>query len=186
MTPFNFFKKIPPLPLPISFQKRCPSPLGQCLNESYLYFRWLPGIESCWGQGISWTKRKSGGLGLIMPLTEGLDDLVMYCFQSLAQYGGCFWKEKEWGPGYFLLLKNSKMVAETQFFSWWELLPNMPGMQSLKVLLLFVKEQCRFLTPLNHLWSCVLIPLWNFWVFILFYLMFFKGTKSNTRCYSNY
>ena len=54
------------------------------------------------------------------------------------------------GAGVFFCWKIQK---------WWEFLPNMPGMQSLKALLLFVKEQCRFLPPLHHHWSCVLIPL---------------------------
>ena len=40
-----------------------------------------------------------------MPLTEGRDDLVMYCFQSLAHYRGSFLKEKEWGRGYFFVEK---------------------------------------------------------------------------------
>ena len=107
--PLLIFSKNPPHYLflsPFLF----PFLLGQCQNKSYLYFRWLPGIESCWGQGISWTKRKSDGLGLIMPLTEGRDDLVMYCFQSLAHNGGCFWTEKEWGRGYFFCWN---------FLKWW-------------------------------------------------------------------
>ena len=57
--------------------------------------------------------------------------------------GDVFGRRKNGGGGIFLL-KNKKMVVETHFFSWWELLPNMPGMQSLKALLLFVKEQCGF------------------------------------------
>ena len=90
-----FSKKYPPLPLPIFFQKSCPSPLGQCLNESYLYFRWLPRIESCWGQGISWTKRKFDGLGLIIPLTEGRYDLVMYRIgRRKNEDGGILFVEK--------------------------------------------------------------------------------------------
>ena len=35
----------------------------------------------------------------------------------------------------------------------------MPGMQSLKAIPLFVKEQCGFLPLLQHDWSCVIIPL---------------------------
>ena len=112
-------------------------PLAQCLKESYLYFGWLPWIESCWGQGIPWTKRESDDPGLIIPLTAERGDLVMYCSQILAHFRGMFWKEKErWGVFF--------VVVQTQFFSWLELLPNMPGMQSLKALLLLVKEQCFF------------------------------------------
>ena len=55
-----------------------------------------------------------------------------------GNYGGCF--EKKIGRGE-VLFKKSKLVVETPF-SWWELLSNMPDMQSLKALLLFVKEQC--------------------------------------------
>ena len=39
-------------------------------------------------------------------------------------------------------VNKSKLVIETPFVLWWELLPNMPGMLILKALLLFVKEQC--------------------------------------------
>ena len=49
-----------------------------------------------------------------------------------------FLEGERMGARVFFMLKSSKMVVETQFFSWWELLPNMPGMQSLKALLLFV------------------------------------------------
>ena len=88
----------------------------------------------------------------------------MYCSQSLATYGGSFWKVKK-GEG-IIFLKNSKVVVATKFFSWWELIPNMPGMKSLKALLLSVMEQCGFLRPLLHHWYCVLIP-WCFpqWIF---------------------
>ena len=41
------------------------------------------------------------GLGLIIPLTKGRYDLVMYCSQSLAHYGERVWKEKERGMGIF-------------------------------------------------------------------------------------
>ena len=40
-----------------------------------------------------------------------------------------------------------------------ELLPNMPDIQSLKVLLLFAKQQGRILMPLHDRQSCVIIPL---------------------------
>ena len=77
------------------------------------------------------------------------------------------WDRKvEWG----VFKKKSKVVIETQLFSWWELLTNMPGVQSLKALLLFVNQQCRFLPPLHRHRSCVLIPygkgfvsMWN-WI----------------------
>ena len=147
MTTFEFFKKIQPTPSFYLFQNRCPSPFG-----------WLPWIVSYWGQGIPWTKRESDGLGLFIHLTKGRDDLVMHCSQSLAHYGGCFWKEKERGigeGGYFDKLKNG---GRDPIFLWWELIPTIPGMQSLKALLFFVKEQCRFLPSLHHHRSCVLIP----------------------------
>ena len=68
--------------------------------------------------------------------------------------GGRFWKEREWG--HFFIWK---VIVQTHF-SWWEPLPMpMPGMQSLKALLLFVKEQWGFLPPLYHHRSCVLNPL---------------------------
>ena len=51
------------------------------------------------------------------------------------------YKERKGG---YLFLKKSKVVIATQFFSWLQLLRNMPGMQSLKTLLLFDKEQCGF------------------------------------------
>ena len=51
-----------------------------------------------------------------MPLTEGRNDLVMYCFQSLAHYGGCFWKEKEWGRGYFFVEKFKNGGRDPIFF----------------------------------------------------------------------
>ena len=71
-------------------------------------------------------------------------------------------RRKKGGGGENIFLKNSKFVVETHIFSWWELLPNMPGMQSLKALLLFVKEQCGFSSPLHHHRSCVLIPFIQF------------------------
>ena len=59
------------------------------------------------------------------------------------------------------LLKNLKVVVDTQSFSWFELLQKMPCMQSVKALLLFVMEQYRFLLPLHHHRSGVLIPYRN-------------------------
>ena len=56
--------------------------------------------NSCWGQGIPWTKREFHGFGLIIPITEGQDEIVMYCSQSLAHYGGCFWRGNSKLPGY--------------------------------------------------------------------------------------
>ena len=111
---------------------------------------------SCWGQGIPWTKRESDGLGLIIPTTEGRDDLVMYCSKSLAHYGGRFERRKK-GGGY-ICFEHFKSGRRDPISLWWELLHNMSGMQSFKVLLLFFKEQCRFLLPLHHNRSCVLIP----------------------------
>ena len=157
----NFSKKCTPLPLPISFQKRCPSPFRPMHKRKLSLFRMASLNRVLLRTRYSMNERKSDGLGLIIPLTKGRDDLVMYCSQSLAHHGGCFWKEKERGMGD--ILKNSKMVVETQFFSRWELLHNMPGLQSLKALLLFVKEQCGFFPPLHHHRSCVLIPWPNWW-----------------------
>ena len=94
-------------------------PLGQCLKLSYLYCGWLPWRKSCWGQGIQWTKRESDGLWLIIPLTVERDHLVMHYSQSLANYGGRFWKEIGRGGGSIFLLKNSKVVLDTHFL-WWE------------------------------------------------------------------
>ena len=98
-----------------------------------------------------------------------------------------FGRRKNRGGGIFLL-KNSKMVVETQFFSWWELLPNMPCMQSLKAHLLFVKEQCGFLLPLHHNWSCVIIPLTlspngqPIWLFLWMYSPFVYFSECTIKC----
>ena len=124
-----------------SFKNVFRPPLGQGPKERYLYFGWLPWLESCWGQGIPWTKRKSNnGHGLIISFTEGRDDFVMHCSQCFAHYGGYFWKEKERGGG----VDKLKSGCRDPFFLWWKLLPNLPGIQSLEALLLFVKEQCGF------------------------------------------
>ena len=86
-------------PYPLLKTSSVPRPLGQCLKERYNYFGCLPCIESCWGHSLNipWTKREYHCLGLVIPLEEGQDDLVMYCSQSLAHYGGRYWKEKERG-----------------------------------------------------------------------------------------
>ena len=68
-------------------------------------------------------------------------------------------RKKGRGVIFFIYFFYLKVVVKTKFFSWLELLPNMSGMQSFKVLLLFVKKQCRFSPPLHHHQSCVLIPL---------------------------
>ena len=86
---------------------------------------------------------ESDGFGLNIPIAEGQDEIVMYCSQSLAHYGGSFWKGKDRVGRVIFFLKISRMVEMTEFLLL-ELLPNMPDMQSLKVLLLFAKQQCSF------------------------------------------
>ena len=58
-----------------------------------------------------------------------------------------------------IFIEKFKSGCRDPIFLWWELLPNLPGIQSLKALLLFVKGQCQFLPPLHHHQLCFLIPL---------------------------
>ena len=103
----NFSKKYSPLPLPISFQKRCPSPFGPMSKRKLSLFRMASLNRVLLRTRYSMNKRKSDGLGFIIPFTKGRDDLVMYCSQSLAHYGGRFWKEKKRGMGgYLKKIKN--------------------------------------------------------------------------------
>ena len=88
------------------------------------------------------------------------------------------------GGGFFY----SKVVVDTHFLSWWELLHNMPGMQSLKALLLFAKEQCWFLRPLHHHRSFVLFPFfpplclhWGLFNYSL--LMISSESKERSKLY---
>ena len=93
-------------------------------------------------RGIQWTKRDSDGLGLMIPLTEGRYDLVMYCSQSLAHYGGLFWKEIVRGRRSFFVEKF-KSVRRDPIFLLWEFLPNMPGMQVSKCSYFLLRSYTR-------------------------------------------
>ena len=51
-----------------------------------------------------------------MPLTEGRDDLVMYCFQSLAHYGGPLLEGERKRAGVFFFEKFKNGGRDPIFF----------------------------------------------------------------------
>ena len=65
-----------------------------------------------------------------------------------GDYGGCFWNKIWRGGGRGIYFFEKVKIGRRDPILWWELLPNMPGRQSLKALLFFVKEQCWTTTPL--------------------------------------
>ena len=62
-------------------------------------------------------------------------------------------REREREGGYFFKVK---MGRTDPIFLWWELSPNMQGMQSLKALVLFVEEQCQYFAATTP--SLILCP----------------------------
>ena len=93
-------KKISPIPLPISYQKHPPSPFGP-ISERMLSLFQTASLNSLAGDNVFHGIKESLMDFDLSYITEGQDDLVMYCLQSLAHYGGSFGKEKKRGGDIF-------------------------------------------------------------------------------------